>query len=397
MSESIESREKKFKGTLYSSDDPFWAYNVAEEFLSLYNDKDIVERLSRKTTLPEGEVIKYLEKAKETGYLEPSTRLSKIETEQRLEESYEVLFKISEKEKSPLKFILVVETKRFELPTPLEEQNWRAVIDVAANYFINVVNDYEKVGFSGGRMPLAFAQTICTLLKQRGMDKYENLEVQALAGNVDPNCINVSANSVVALFANLIGNVKARGLETFPVITTVSDVKLKDYKDNIIANHWIKGSLREAKNVKFAFTGIGTIEDKNFALTSLAKILKKYNILNDNHLKQFKKDVVGDILYIPLNEEGKRPKDVASKTIMNRLIGVDYNDLQKMAANKDKRVMAIAGGTKKARAIHAAIKGKLINALIIDEMTARLLVKKCQDEIKTSKTKNRYQNVPSKK
>ena len=56
--------------------------------------------------------------------------------------------------------------------------------------------------------------------------------------------------------------------------------------------------------------------------------------------------------------------------LQNRVIGITLPELSRV-----NRVVGIAGGSSKYRAIKAAVTGKLINVLITDQRTAEKLAK----------------------
>jgi anhydro-N-acetylmuramic acid kinase len=51
------------------------------------------------------------------------------------------------------------------------------------------------------------------------------------------------------------------------------------------------------------------------------------------------------------DKDGNIPKGKVAKAIKDRIIGIEYEDIKKMAANEEQRVVAIAGGLKKVKAI----------------------------------------------
>jgi len=76
---------------------------------------------------------------------------------------------------------------------------------------------------------------------------------------------------------------------------------------------------------------------------------------------------VGDICLRFFNEEGQPVRS----PLLNRVIGIELATLKRI-----NRIVGIAGGESKFRAIKAAVLGKLINVLITDQKTALRLVKK---------------------
>lgn len=106
-------------------------------------------------------------------------------------------------------------------------------------------------------------------------------------------------------------------------------------------------------------TGIGSLES-----SSLQTLWDNY-VASDMKEQIVANDGIGFILAHFFNQEGE-------------FLNIDVNDCVigiRTETIKEKKIIAIASGTEKARAIIAALKGGLINTLVSDEETIRLILK----------------------
>jgi len=109
-----------------------------------------------------------------------------------------------------------------------------------------------------------------------------------------------------------------------------------------------------------ALVGIGAVEPSKLLASS-------GNTFSPSERKDLMNlGAVGDICLRFFDQQGE---EIISP-LMDRVIGIDL-----AALSKAKRVVGIAGGTRKVPAIYAALRGKRINVLITDQSTAERLLK----------------------
>ncbi len=89
---------------------------------------------------------------------------------------------------------------------------------------------------------------------------------------------------------------------------------------------------------------------------SLAEVLKEKDIQ-----RLISRGIVGDIGLQFYNDKGVQVPD----EIHDLIVGISLGQYKAIP-----RVIAVAGGVEKVRAIHSALKGKIINVLVTDEITA---------------------------
>jgi len=124
--------------------------------------------------------------------------------------------------------------------------------------------------------------------------------------------------------------------------------------ETIKKQEMISEVLKMIENVDISVVGIGGIERRDL----------KNGIVNEKEVKTLKeKGAVGDILGRWFNIEGK----LIFEEFNNKIIGADVKTPGK--------TIGVAGGIEKIEAIFGALKGNLVDILIIDEKTAENLLK----------------------
>jgi len=101
------------------------------------------------------------------------------------------------------------------------------------------------------------------------------------------------------------------------------------------------------------------------SMSTEATLIKKGVMTSNDFLLLGMQGAVGDILSQFINENGEK----IECSFDERMIAISLEELKKL-----KNVIGVAGGTNKAAAIHAALKGGYLNKLIIDEETAALVL-----------------------
>jgi deoxyribonucleoside regulator len=121
----------------------------------------------------------------------------------------------------------------------------------------------------------------------------------------------------------------------------------------------IKETIDMGKEVQVALLGIGTTETEysSYYLSGL---------LSEEEIEVFRKNgVVGDIASNYFKLDGTPYKD----DFLNRMITINLDDLIRIPVR-----IGVAGGSVKVNAIIGALNSKLVNYLVIDSITARLIM-----------------------
>jgi DNA-binding transcriptional regulator LsrR (DeoR family) len=127
----------------------------------------------------------------------------------------------------------------------------------------------------------------------------------------------------------------------------------------LVSDRHVREIMRGYHDVTMVLAGVGSLEPSpllrqsgNAIEESDQALLRKRGAVGDVCLRFF--DVEGAFVHSPLDE---------------RVIGIDVDTLRAVP-----RVVGVAGGTRKHRAIRGALRGKWLNVLITDVRTARFLV-----------------------
>jgi DNA-binding transcriptional regulator LsrR (DeoR family) len=175
--------------------------------------------------------------------------------------------------------------------------------------------------------------------------------IQILGGAGEPQA-KVNAAYLASRLAELV-----RGKATFlpaPGLVDSADVRQVLWNDSAI-----REVIKSFDQITLALVGIGTVEPS-------ALLASSGNIFSDEELDTLREHgAVGDILYRFFDAEGNPVRT----PLADRVTGMDLDQLQRV-----ERVVGIAGGSRKLAAIHGALNGGLINALITDRFTAEHLV-----------------------
>ena len=216
----------------------------------------------------------------------------------------------------------------------------------AAEYAGRVIGGNETISLTWGRTLSSFIQNL------PGMDFPKLKIVQMLGGLGSPEA-DVHSSDLVRRFSD-----KTHGIGRFlsaPGIVTSLAVK-----DGLLADPHIGETLELAGKADLAFVGIG-----NPAEDSL--LMSQGNLLSPQTLKELKDaGAVGDICLRFFDEEGT----LVGHPINDRVIGLSAERIRNIP-----RVVAVAGGQVKKRTIKGALNSGLIDVLITDYESGRMLVK----------------------
>ena len=113
------------------------------------------------------------------------------------------------------------------------------------------------------------------------------------------------------------------------------------------------------EHLDIALVGIGSLEPSKL-LSSSGNIFSQ-----EERAELSRLGAVGDICFRFFDSEG----DPIKSSLMQRVIGIELPTLRRV-----KRVVGVAGGRRKTRAILAALRGRWIDILITDQRTAATLL-----------------------
>ncbi len=136
-------------------------------------------------------------------------------------------------------------------------------------------------------------------------------------------------------------------------------VKDKVVRDALVMDPQVTDTLELAGRADVALVGIGVFEPGSTLLADGSTLAKE-------EVRELKaRGVVGDIALQFFDEDGSR----VDHPVNERIIGTDLEQIRSI-----QRVIGVAGGAAKVRAIRAALRGGLVNVLVTDDRTAASLL-----------------------
>lgn len=220
-----------------------------------------------------------------------------------------------------------------------------AIGAAAAHYLQTTLNSDELVGIS------AWSGTIRSMVEQLHPLSVKAKGVVQLLGGVGPNG-NINATMLTHSLAELL-NCPPYLLPSQSIERTV------DYKNKLMCTEDVGNVVGMFKDVTLALMGIGMLEP--------SVLLKNSGNYYDQEMLSTlaARGAVGDICLHYFDAEGNPVLGPEEDPV----IGMEL-DLVKQCP----RVVAMAGGIEKAQAIKGALVGGYVDVLIIDNITAKLLV-----------------------
>lgn len=247
---------------------------------------------------------------------------------------------------------------RFELSEALvveisgsDDQNTiaRQVGAGAADYLLRLVRPDDKVVLSWGNTLLGMVNALAS----RSRIPMQGVQlIQGVGSLGNPN-EGIHGAELVRRAAKALG--------TQPVLLPAPAVAASvSVRNALYTDPYVSQTLELGRSADLAFVGIGSTDRDSITLPELWQTLAP-NILP----ALIRKGAVGSINLRYFNEDGR----VIKSKIDDRIIGLSLNEIKKI-----QRVVAVAGGAGKLRAIRAALRTQLVNVLITDHLTAKALL-----------------------
>lgn len=302
-------------------------YKVAKAY---YEDKLTQKQIGDRFGLSRVKVNRLLARARDEGVVQIQVVLpesSQPDVERRLEESCGLIEAV------------VVDG------SDSHEGLLRNLGEGAAGYLRRVIGGGESVGITWGTslyaMTEAMTQTAASAARV----------VQLLGGLGDPDADIHGAE--IARRLSLLINARPRVLAAPGVVATPA------VRRALLADPQVADTLELASRVDVAVVGIGTLDKHSV-------VLRSGTILSPEDIRRLKeKGVVGDIALRFFDRNGEPIDD----ELNNRILGITVEQLRALT-----RVVGVAGGPEKFKAICGAIRGRLVNVLVTDSGTAKRLI-----------------------
>ncbi len=247
------------------------------------------------------------------------------------------------KEKFGLKDVLVVKVENENSPETLKRVGY-----VASRFLLSLLDSKEMIGISWGRTIKKVVETI----PETDLTDVEVIQLVGSLGSGDP------AIDGPELAYKLAEHFQG----TYKYINSPAVVSEKQVKDALLEQQPIQEVLQAAEKCDIVMMSFGAIEEENSSL-------HRSGYLDEEKRKAYvEKGAVGHILAQMINKDGEivRLPD-------NYVIGIPLESLQ-----EKKWSIGVVAHSFKDEVTLGAIRGKYINALVIDEFTANKLKAACE-------------------
>ena len=216
-----------------------------------------------------------------------------------------------------------------------------------ARYLEASLTGGDTVGISSWSATLLAAVDAMRPLARSGADR-----VLQLFGGVGNPAAEAHAARLTQRFADLTGS-KPTFLLAPGIATSVQA------RDALTQDQFVKEALDSLDEVSLALVGIGALEPSSLLQSS-------GNIYSERELEVLGElGAVGDICLRFFDAEGR----AVSSEMDERVIGVTLDQLGRVD-----RSVGVAGGGRKYEAIRAALRGRWVNVLVTDHLTAERLI-----------------------
>lgn len=289
------------------------------------------EEIARKIGISRPTVSRFLQQAKEEGYVQ-----IKIIDPQ---ENNELLAGQIEK-RFGLKKAVIVSVPQYE-----DGIVKRYLGEAAAQYLNSIVK-------SGDIIATTWGTTLYEMALKLEDRHVKDIKVVQLNGGVSHSETNTYAYEIVHLFGKAFHTVPY--FIPLPAIVDHSVVK-----HAIEADRHIRNILELGKQSNIAIVTVGAPTEDS--------VLIKANYFTESDLRIIHEKGAGDICSRYIDVDGS----IIAPELNQRTIGIDLEELK-----RKERSILVAGGAKKVDGIYGALRGRYTNVLITDAFTAKYLLER---------------------
>lgn len=244
------------------------------------------------------------------------------------------------KQRFALKYVEVV-------PSGNNEEAAKSNVGRAASKFLNEhISDHSKIGISWGTTLAAFTREF------QAKSQIPGARVVQLVGGTYIENLNIDGRELVKVLAKKLGC--AHSILQAPLV--VHNAALRDL---LMQEPAVIAHFEHIHSLDMAFVGIGTAYYKD-------SIAFRANYIEEAESRELgEKRLVCDICGHQLLADGTEPQTFLS----NRIVGITLPELHQVPL-----VVGLCAGHKKAAPLAAALRGRHINAVILDEVSAIALM-----------------------
>ncbi|MDN3427344.1 sugar-binding transcriptional regulator [Microbacterium sp. APC 3898] len=296
-----------------------------------YFDGQTQAQIASKMGVSRPVISKLLNKAREMGIVEiyiKDENAHTVELEQQLEKAY------------GLKEVLVVPAAH--LSTDMIKH---ALGKAASSYVSKNVDGLHSLGISWG-------STLSKFVQEYPYEQHRDLQIVPLVGGMGRKFVDIHSNLLAYQLAQKMNSYCS-------YLYAPAMVESSELKERLIQSEDIAMVLEEGRNVDMAVVGLGnpfegsTMADMNYLTPQDLESLKLAGAAGDIGSRFY--DAEGNQIQHPLND---------------LVIGLDLEEFKKIP-----QVVGIVEGAHKVESIRAALKGGYLDVLVIDDVTADLLLR----------------------
>jgi DNA-binding transcriptional regulator LsrR (DeoR family) len=220
----------------------------------------------------------------------------------------------------------------------------------AAEYLTRVIRPHDKIVVSVGNSLLGMVNA---LPHSSHLDATDLTVIQGLGGLGDPTHETHATQVVTRL---------AQALKAQPLLLGAPAVAgTRELRDSFLRDPHVSRTLNMARTAEMMFVGIGPTRSDSVVVQDFWKVMQP-SAMDDLHAR----GAAGSLNLRLFDAEG-RP---FVSEFDERIIGLTLDEIKSI-----RRVVGVAGGFSKREAVKAALRGKLINVLVTDHITAQYLLK----------------------
>lgn len=224
------------------------------------------------------------------------------------------------------------------------ETTLRQVGKAAGNHLVETLRDGDVIAVTGGR-------AVSAVVAELDVDRRFDVTVVPLTGGVQGKHYTDVNHQAAQLAARLGGKAVMIHAPLF--------AENRAQRDMLMAMTATKEVLDLARSANLALVGVGSIEPEGSSYYDLHPVPEADRKMLTGI------GVTGEILAHLITEEGA----IANYAQNSRLVAVSPHQLRRIP-----RVIGVAAGVQKARPILAAMNGKYLNSIILDEKTAQAVL-----------------------
>lgn len=232
-------------------------------------------------------------------------------------------------------------------PDADDEEKISAIGAGAAAYLEATLAGSDRIGVS------SWSQTLLAMVdRMRPFPVRGATEVVQLLGGIGVSEVQSHSNRLLGDLARMLGAepvyVQAPGIVAGP-----------DIRDSILEGDSMREVTQRWRNLTMAIMGIGSIEPSDV-------LAESGNAFSAQERRELMEDgAVGDICHRIFREDGSP----VLGALDDRIIAIPADELRRVP-----RRVGVAGGVRKLDAIHGALAGAWVNALVTDVRTAEQLL-----------------------